>query len=344
MHPFDSQFAAAWPPEGWAEVTVILAVSGGADSVALLRAARRLKEENGGPGGLAVGHFNHGLRGDEAERDERFVVETCDRLGVACHVGRAQPGQIAGQGGDGLEQAARMARYRFLRTLAGELGARFVATAHTADDQAETILHRILRGTGVRGLAGIPRVRRLGHATLIRPMLFARRSDVVDYLAALDQPFCHDSSNADRALTRNRIRHELLPALATGFNPAVVEALLRLGGQARELQAVVDHFAGGLYDRCVVSLPQGRVRIERGPLLGQPPLLVREVLIAVWRRHDWPLQAMGYAEWDELAAMATSQEARRRHFPGNVSAEVAADGLELMPERAAGEDNRWERR
>ena len=203
--------AEAWPPSQWANVTVVVAVSGGCDSVALLRAMAALKA--GGEGRLCAAHLNHQLRPD-AETDERFVVELCGRLGVPCEVGRMDVGRLAAQAGEGLEAAARKARYRFLKQTAGRLGARFVATAHTADDQAETILHRIVRGTGIRGLAGMARARRLGHATLVRPLLGVRRAELQAYLDAIGQPCRHDPSNLDPRFTRNRIRLRAAAAVA----------------------------------------------------------------------------------------------------------------------------------
>ena len=122
--------------------------------------------------------------------------------------------RLAAQAGDGLEAAARKARYRFLEQAAGRMGARFVATAHTADDQAETILHRIVRGTGVRGLAGMARVGPAGTCHADPTLLGIRRDELRAYLDALGQPYRHDPSNADRRFTRNRIRHGLLPAIA----------------------------------------------------------------------------------------------------------------------------------
>ena len=184
--PLEAKLAAAWPPSDWADVTVLAAVSGGGDSVALLRAMAALK--TGGQGRLCVAHLNHQLRPD-ADEDERFVVDLSCRLGLTCEVERVNVKHLVSQSGDSLEAAARGARYRFLQDAAGRLGARFVATAHTADDQAETILHRIVRGTGVRGLSGMARVRPLGHATLIRPLLAMRRSELQSYLDALGQPY-----------------------------------------------------------------------------------------------------------------------------------------------------------
>ena len=156
-------------------------------------------------------------------RIEQFVVELCRRLSVTCEVGRVAVDRLAAESGDGIEAAARTARYHFLEQTAGRLGARFVATAHTADDQAETILHRIIRGTGIRGLSGMARARPLGHATLIRPLLGVRRAELQTYLDALGQPYRHDQSNADLRFTRNRIRHQTMPQLREQYNAGVAE-------------------------------------------------------------------------------------------------------------------------
>jgi tRNA(Ile)-lysidine synthase len=155
---------------------------------------------------------------------------------MECHVGQWEAGQssvvlasaglssgrlLSGGHPDGVEAAARAARYEFLQATAERLGARYVATAHTADDQAETVLHHIVRGTGLAGLAGMSRARSLGAAaTLIRPLLSFRRRDVIEYLGALGQSYCEDTTNRDPAFTRSRIRHELLPLLASGLQPA----------------------------------------------------------------------------------------------------------------------------
>ncbi len=327
LRPLESSLSEAWPPCQWANVTVVVAVSGGADSVALLRAMAALK--TGGEGRLWAAHLNHRLRSD-AETDERFVVELCGRLGVPCEVGRLDAGRLAGRAGEGIEAAARKARYRFLEAAAGRLGARFVATAHTADDQAETILHRIVRGTGIRGLAGMARARRLGHATLVRPVLGVRRAELQAYLDAIGQPYCHDPSNLDRRFTRNRIRLGLLPQLQAGYNPAAVEALPAAGDAGRP-----GHRGRGRTGRRVVRPLRGRQGRWRGgdcaePLAAEPPYLVRELLMAVWRRQGWPMQAMGMAKWDELAGLAVgAKPSARRDFPGGVTVEVAEGTMRL---------------
>ena len=334
MNSLESRLGEAWAPHSWQDVTVLLAVSGGVDSTALLRAMAALKTE--GPGRLAVAHFNHGLRGQESQTDETFVVALCRELGVPCELGRAEEGRLASECRDGLESAAREARYDFLQRTADRLGARYLVTAHTADDQAETILHRILRGTGVAGLSGIARVRPLGPATtLIRPLLAFRRAELEAYLENLGQPYRDDASNQNVRFTRNRIRHELLPSLAAQYNPGVVDALLRLGALAGEAQSVIDAIVGSLKDDAVEEGPSGGLRIDTTELIGQPRYIVRELLMAAWRTRDWPMQAMGYLQWDLLAEMAVaialgrSPASSKQTLPGNILAECIDDSLWL---------------
>jgi tRNA(Ile)-lysidine synthase len=324
-HPLESKLAEAWPLSEWSDVTVLAAVSGGGDSVALLRAMTAVKTR--GEGRICAAHLNHHLR-PEAGQDERFVADLCNRLQVECVIGNVELNLPGMDPGRGIESAARSARYRFLEQTAGRLGARFVVTAHTADDQAETILHRILRGTGVRGLSGMSRARPLGHATLLRPLLGIRREELLAYLADLEQPCRHDASNADLRFTRNRIRHELLPRLRRHFNPEVVDALLRLGSLAGQSQAVIDELVDERLQRCLLLDGSDEVQIDQGALTGQPQSLIRELLLTLWRRKGWPLQAMGLRKWDDLSALASMSNAKQV-FPGGVIVEVAEGRMRL---------------
>ena len=324
---FPQKLAAAWPADQWHDVTVLVAVSGGADSVALLRglAAVRLA----GPGRLVGAHFNHHLRGAESDADEQFVVELCRSIGLACEVGRADA-SLAAATSDGLEAAARAARYAFLQSAAERLGARYVVTAHTADDQAETILHRIVRGTGLAGLAGMPRSRSLGPAvTLLRPMLGLRRADVVSFLAELGQPYCEDATNLDADFTRNRLRHELLPQLAEQYNPQAAEALLRLGRLAGEAQSVISGLVEKLLPACVRCEGPSRISIDCRKLATEPRAIVRELLIAAWRRQGWGEQAMGYDHWERLADLVQGTAPGSLTLPGAVQATRRGDELTL---------------
>lgn len=211
---------------------VVVAVSGGADSVALLlalkEAAGRLRLR------LDAAHFDHGLRGAASAADAAFVAALCRRLGVPLHLGRAAP-PLAGPG---LEAQARRARYAFLASVADRLGADRIATAHTADDQAETVLMRLLRGSGGDGLQAI----RFRRGRVVRPLLECRRADVLDFLAAAGEPFRDDASNADPRFLRNRVRHEVLPVLAA-LNPRVRAALARTATVAQEERRLLERAA-----------------------------------------------------------------------------------------------------
>lgn len=197
--------------------TVICAVSGGADSVALLFALYLLKDKLDIH--LEAAHFNHHLRGEESQRDEDFVKQLCDRYDIPLHLGGAEilPGK------KGLEAAARDARYGFLRSLSGK-----IATAHTADDNAETVLMHLIRGTGLKGLGGITPI----HGTVIRPMLRITRQDVEAFLEEWCLTHIEDSSNGTDAFLRNRIRHHVMPLL-TCENPKIAENLSQMALRLR---------------------------------------------------------------------------------------------------------------
>ena len=223
-----------------------VAVSGGADSVALLCLLLELRGELG----LVVSavHFNHGLRGAEADADEQFVAELAHEHGIDLFAERGDTADLAAKQGKGIEAAARDLRYAFFRRLLAEAKLNRIATAHTLDDQAETVLMRMLRGTGVHGLRGIlpclagampgamtaPRAdeaadtTRAAATTIVRPLLAVRRVEVEAYLHRIGQPWREDSSNCDVQLTRNRVRHELLPLLEEKFNPEVKQRLAEL--------------------------------------------------------------------------------------------------------------------
>lgn len=330
---FEVRLTASWPPELWRDVTVVAAVSGGADSVALLRSMSSIR--GGGAGRLVAAHFNHGLRGEEAEADERFVRQLAMELGIDYEVGRwdhALAQDDRDEGANRSEEDCRAARYAFLTHTAGRLGARFIATAHTADDMVETVLHRIIRGTGLRGLAGIPRSREiLPGVALIRPLLSLRRSDVLGYLHRLGQSYREDCSNVDVRYTRNRIRHELLPLLAEQYNPQVFEAIARLANVAGEAQQSTDSTVAELMDRCVHFESPRRVTLDISGLASVSPHLIRELFAAIWKRQTWPLQAMGFDKWDELALLIAT-DMGQRVLPGGIVAKRKGSTLALLAE------------
>ena len=211
------------------EAPLVVAASGGADSTALLDALAR-RHAGRHKDRLTVAHLNHCLRGAESDEDERFVVALAARYGLSCLVEREQIAALAAGEGRNLEAVARERRYAFLARAALSVGAEAVLTAHTRDDQVETILLRLSRGTGPAGLRGIERQRELGElgdgVLLIRPLLAATRREVLDHCAHYGIEYRTDSSNFSPSLSRNRLRLEALPVLRA-LNPRFDEALLR---------------------------------------------------------------------------------------------------------------------
>ena len=304
---------------------LLIAVSGGADSMALLHGLHQL-----GPAwglDLRAAHLNHQLRGAASDEDAYWLKATCAALSIGLTVGTEDVRRACSDQGTGIEEGARAARYRFLEATAHDLSRPLIAVAHSANDQAETILHHIVRGTGLAGLRGMPVCRKLvSGATLIRPLLKVDRTTIRGYLPEVGQDFREDASNQDETYTRNRIRHRLLPLLEQEFNSHVSEALCRLGQQAEESQQALDLLARELLDRALTHSEPQECRLCCKALHSQPRHLVREVFIALWRRFEWPRQKMGYAHWDQLVDIAWTGGAAT--LPGNI--DVRRTGSELM--------------
>lgn len=220
---------------------VCVAVSGGADSVALLLAvhsANSAKHDSLGVG-LSAAHVHHGIRTGEADTDQQFVEDLCGRLDIPLHLHRSNVPERVDRTGETIEEAARNVRYDFFASLIAAGHADSVLTAHTLDDQAETVLMKLLRGAWTEGLSAIHPVVQVGGSRpgkILRPFLGIRRAEIEAYLKQINQPWREDSTNANIAYTRNRIRHELLPQLR-GYNPNLDQTLANLAELAREEEA-----------------------------------------------------------------------------------------------------------
>jgi tRNA(Ile)-lysidine synthase len=314
-----------------------IAVSGGIDSIALLRLLLDFQQEIGIV--LSVVHFNHKLRGAESEADQEFVAGLAREHGLEFHCSSGDVAGLAAEQHSGIEAAAREMRYEFFRgllagTSAAETAAPLqsvldkIATGHTLDDQAETVLMRIIRGTGIRGLGGIhPRVVVAGDddkpcGEIVRPLLGARRRELQQYLTDLKQPWREDSSNTDSKFTRNRMRQLVLSLLEREFNPAVVEGLAELAEIARDEEDYWENEVSGWLGTVVQwpeadSLgPQGLVQIQLG---GGSTANTSQLADAIV---ETPRGAGGDAELHEVLRFAqddTSFEDRAETVNGSIS-------------------------
>lgn len=249
--------------------TVLCAVSGGADSVCMLHLLTGLSEEMGFS--VHCAHFNHKLRGAEADRDEAFVRAWCAGRGIPLSVGSADVAALAAQRGRGIEETARAARYEFLERTALETGAVRIATAHTADDNAETVLLHLVRGSGLQGLGGIPPRR----GSVVRPLLEVTRRQVEDYCALHGLAYVEDSTNADQTYTRNYLRHRVIPLLEQ-INPRAVEHMAAAAGKARADHEYLNDLAEEIVSRAYMTA--AGLEIEVRELTGQPePVALRTV-------------------------------------------------------------------
>ena len=252
--------------------TVLAAVSGGSDSVALLRLLLELAPECGFTV-AGVGHVNHGLRGKASEGDDAFCRGLALRLGLPIEVQRRDVAALARERRTSIEAAAREARYEALAEMATRLGADLIATGHTRDDQAETFLLRLLRGAGSSGLSGI-RPRRGG---VVRPLLETRRQELRQYLRSVAQRYREDASNRDTAFPRNWVRHRLLPLLARRLNGDIVEVLARQAGVLRDESALLDQMAGDAARMVAAPRRGGAIELNGPALLAFPPAVSRRI-------------------------------------------------------------------
>ena len=312
--------AARWLAAGVGPVWVV-AVSGGGDSVGLLRA---LHEAAPGLGlRLFVAHLNHGVRGDAARADAAFVEALAGSLGLPCDLGRWAPTR-----GSHFEADARRARLAWLLDVARTRGANAVAVGHTRDDQAETVLHRAIRGTGLRGLAGIPARRALaGGISLVRPLLDVSRAEVRGYLDGLGQPYRDDASNDDLSRTRARIRHDLLPKLAAEYNPRAADALVRLASAARGAERAYRKQVDDGARAATATAGAGLVVLRRDAVAALPAFLRAEVLRAVWRKAGWPEGNMTASRWRRLAALLAEGKPARLDAGAGVHVEASSEFL-----------------
>lgn len=300
--------------------TVLVAVSGGMDSMCLLHYLFAA----GVP--VAAAHFNHQLRGTAADEDEKFVRAWCAERGIACYVGSADVSALARSRGWSVEEAGRSARYAFLKRTADEIGAVRIATAHHARDNAETVLFNLARGSGPDGLGGIAPVR----GRLIRPMLTATPEEIAAYAREHAVPCREDVTNSDTAYTRNYIRHEVLPML-TKVNAAAVAHMSETALRARQESAFLDALTGE-YLKEMTCAP-GAVAIPASALASCPAALRVRALRRMLDRLGAGKKDYTARHYAALEALALGSERAQLDLPGGVTALCADGALTLKMRR-----------
>ncbi len=305
---------------------VAVAVSGGADSVALLRLLLEARSELGIV--LSVAHFNHKIRGHEADEDAAFVRALAAEHDLPFNSAADDTPQFARDQHLGLEAAARQLRHRFFRELIEQNKGNRVATAHTLDDQAETVLLRLMRGTGTKGLAAIYPELKIEDGSIVRPLLGARRADVRAWLESLGQPWREDATNEDLSFTRNRVRHKLLPLIEAEFGSATLSRMAETAEIARAEEecwdAQLQRVAGELADADGLSLPLDG-------LLRQPLAVRRRMVRAVAQKLNVSLD---FHHVDRVLTLARSNLATTVPLPQDRRVSISDGRLRFSTEQA----------
>jgi tRNA(Ile)-lysidine synthase len=306
---------------------VVLAVSGGADSMALLHGVAALAPDLALS--IHVAHFNHRLR-PEAGADAAFVAAACRGFGFPFHTDQGDPGALAARDGLSPEDAARRLRYAFLLRVAETAGAAALATGHTLDDQAETVLLRLLRGSGLAGLAAIPPVRRERALRIVRPLIDTTHEEAVAYLQGAGAHWREDATNRDLHIMRNRVRRVLLPTLE-GYNPGVRRTLARTAALLRDDAAAIEALAAAQIADAI-SGESGIVSVSRQRFAALLPAVQRRVVREAVRR------AAGNSRGLQFVHIAGARELILHGaagswvpLPGGLRATSVADGAEIGP-------------
>jgi tRNA(Ile)-lysidine synthase len=315
---------------------IVVALSGGPDSVALLLVLRELKERLSL--GLSAAHLNHQLRGEESEQDEEFVCDLCGQLDIPIEVSRVDTRDAVRESGENLESCARRLRYEFLFEVARRQES-LVATGHTLNDQAETFLMKLVRGAGPAGLSGISplRVNWMGtpgsqpSVIVVRPLLETGRQDVLDYLEDQNQTYRVDSSNQDLSLDRNWVRHQLIPLLEEKLNPALIETLRRsseLFGEVEEFLALQGKEA---FNRCRSGEAQG-TRLRIVALEDLPAIIQKEVIRRAIVACKGDLRDISLKHVEEVLQLSRILSGKEIHLPGGLRVQREFEDLRFTLE------------
>ena len=315
------------------DARMVVGVSGGPDSMALLHVLAALNRELGYALDLHVAHLNHGLRGADAEEDAVFVDAAADALELPRTIEKRDIGALAAARGGSLEETARRERYAFLGRVSLTIRAGFIAVGHHADDNVETVLHRLLRGTGIRGLAGIPPRRRLhpaGDTQIVRPLLPFSRSDILAFLDANGVTYREDLTNASMDNTRSKIRHGLLPYLEAEFNPQVGEAILRLMEQARWTDQYLRETVEKTFEPLVIDRTDQDIALNAQALARKGRIVQTELLRLAIASFGVGEQSLGFEHLRSVTDLVSGAASGKQiALPGGLTARLAGNRLEI---------------
>lgn len=295
---------------------LLLAVSGGADSVAMAHALAALRRAGALACELAIGHVNHQLRSDQSDADEAFVKDLAARLQLPFASTRVDVRAYAAQHRLSIETAARALRLQALANQCKAMDCDAVATAHHLDDQAETLVHRLMRGTGLRGLCGIRPASRLHGLLFLRPMLCVSRDEIGAYGRRVGLQWRDDATNDSLEPTRNRIRHILLPQLSSDW-PRVTQGLSELANQCRQMQERTETDAKAVLTKAIATQQPNRLSLHRQPLADCPPWVFYEVMREALVQLDVGLRDYTQAHFEHMRRLA-AKGAGRHQFPCGV--------------------------
>jgi tRNA(Ile)-lysidine synthase len=329
------RFLDAWAPDTNSG-PLLVGVSGGADSVCLLIALAGLRGTSTLE--LHAAHLNHGLRGAESDADAAYVERLCASLAVPLVLDSADVEGYRKRRRLSLEEAGRNARYGFFAATAKRVGARAVALGHTADDQVETVLMHILRGSGLAGLRGMEpvsrwRVRGGEDLVLLRPLLETRRSETEEYCEVLKLDPCTDSTNESPEFLRNRLRQELVPLLR-GYNPRVDEGILRLAAAAGEADDYLRQEAARAWRR-IGRMESGEALIDAAGFGRLPPALQVEVLRTALSQLRGDLRGIEATHLQKMVELVAGAAGRSVDLPGRLSFVAGYERHQIGPRRAA---------
>lgn len=310
-----------WPGERWVDSSVVAAVSGGSDSVALVRVLDHIIRERNSEGQLTIAHCDHAVRPD-SEQDAKFVRHLAGGLGWP-FIGFHRDPETTNS-----EESLRRFRYDSLVKAAQQVGARYIVTGHTADDQVETILFRIFRGTGISGLAGIPAIRVDGEFSIVRPLLKTRRHQLTGLLKEIGQSWCEDESNRDDRYARNFLRRQIIPRLSERFNQ-LESSLSRLADQASDQLDLLDRLAAPIAEQAETK--PGLVAIPKHILVASDRVIALHAARKIWRSAELPEQQMTADSWNRLVDyLLDVHQPNNFQLPGYV--EVSIDGNQILIE------------